>query len=203
MSEIVAAWRRSLDEIKREVTGRTLWQALDAVVPITMEGDTVILGVPHLESSMIGHLKSVTTMRIMERKLNAALGQEIKITIISGTDMADWEGVKARDSEVQHLQQREYSKAFETKAKEKLWDSTYEKLSRIYAAIPNKGLPQKRAKFLVEGVDEVAAAVNELGPELDDVGERSLARLIERIASYTDVGATEVALMVLQKLGQA
>jgi hypothetical protein len=202
MADIQAAWRGSLSGIKNEVTGRTLWQALDAVVPIVQDGDTVVLGLPGQSSSMLGHLKATPTMRAIEKGLSKALGiSTIRIEIIAGDSLADWDSVKTREEHVTRLQQEEYFKAKEVKLKEQAWESAYEQLSRIYAGITNKSLPQNRAKYLTTAVGVIVEAIETVGKDLDEVGDRSVARLIERVASYTEMDSTYIALLILQKLG--
>jgi hypothetical protein len=201
MVDFGSAWRGALDEIKKDVTGRTLWQALDSVVPILLDGDIAVLGVPHEESSVIGHLRMTQTRRVIEMKLSARLGKTVRAEIIIGETPADWQGVKDRVEQVTQLQQREYEKAHSVRERERQWEAAYEQLSRMFNAVPNKSLPQSRARYVIVGVDAIAEAIGEQG-ELDEVGDRSVARLIERVAQYAEVPPTQVALLLLRKLGE-
>ncbi len=81
------------------------------------------------------------------------------------------------------------------------WDSVYETLSRKYAATPNKSVPQNRAKFYKDGVEFLAQSRRDQ-TNLDEAGERNFARCIERLAQYSEVPSTIVALAVLQAAGE-
>ena len=81
------------------------------------------------------------------------------------------------------------------------WDSVYEQLSRRYAAINNKSLPQNRARFFDEAVAIVVEARQTM-TQFDDSTERSFARCLERIAQYTEVPSTIVGMHVLQRAGE-
>jgi hypothetical protein len=201
MSELHGAWRNALDGIKREVTGRTVWVALDSVVPIAVEGEVAVLGVPPEQSTMLGHLRATPTKRAIQRHLSEQLGRSVAVQIISGDTLDAWEKVKEREAHVTRLQEKEYEKARTTRQKDMLWEGAYEELSRIFARVSNKGLPQRRARFLVEGVNAIVEATKEQG-KLDEIGERNLARLIDRLATYAEVGSTQVGLMVLRELGE-
>ncbi|MEP0765609.1 MAG: hypothetical protein HRF45_03590 [Fimbriimonadia bacterium] len=199
MADLIGAWRVALPKVKTAVTGRTLWQALDMVVPVTMEGDLVVLGVPAQQSNLVGHLRSTPSKRAIERNLSDVLKQEVQVEIIGGDSIADWELIKTKAEHVKDLQEKEYQRSTESKARQQAWESSYEQLSRLNAAVPNKALPQNRARLLVDGLNVIVAAVREQG-DLDDLGERNMARLIERLAGYTDVPAPVVAYMVLERL---
>ncbi|GMV36457.1 MAG: hypothetical protein AMXMBFR61_09650 [Fimbriimonadales bacterium] len=200
MTNLAGAWRVALPKVKTAVTGRTLWQALDVVVPITMEDNLVVLGVPPQHSNLVGHLRSTPCKRAIEQNLSDALKKAIQVEIIGGDTIADWELIKTKAEHVKDLQEKEYQRSAASKARQEAWESSYEQLSRINAAVPNKALPQNRARLLIDGLNVIVAAAREQG-ELDDLGERNMARLIERLAGYADVPAPVVAYMVLERLG--
>ena len=81
------------------------------------------------------------------------------------------------------------------------WDTVYEQLSRRYAAVTNKSLPQNRARFFEEALELIAEA-RRTQATFDDIGERNFARCLERLAQYSEVPSTIVAIQVLQKSGE-
>lgn len=81
------------------------------------------------------------------------------------------------------------------------WDAVYEQLSRRYAAVTNKSLPQNRARFYDEAIAIVAEARQAM-TNYDDAAERSFARCLERIAQYSEVPTTIVGMHVLQRSGE-
>ena len=81
------------------------------------------------------------------------------------------------------------------------WEQIYERISREFAAVPNRSLPQNRARFFDAACAIVADARKEQ-TEYDDSNERSFARCLERIAQYTEIPSTLVAQEVLKRSGE-
>jgi len=81
------------------------------------------------------------------------------------------------------------------------WETVYEQLSRRYAAVSNKTLPQNRARFYEEAVELIAQARKEQ-TNFDDMGERNFARCLERVAQYSEVPSTLVAAEILRRVGE-
>ena len=67
--------------------------------------------------------------------------------------------------------------------------------------MPNKSLPQNRAKFLEESIQVLAGAKKAQG-NMDDLAERTFARCVERVAQYGEVPSTVVAGLVLKATGE-
>ena len=67
--------------------------------------------------------------------------------------------------------------------------------------MPNKSLPQNRARYLEESVKVMAEAKKGYG-QMDDLAERTFARCLERVAQYSEVPSTVVAQRVLQAVGE-
>ena len=81
------------------------------------------------------------------------------------------------------------------------WETVYEQLSRRYAAVTNKSMPQNRARFFEEAI-ELIAETRKQQANFDDLGERNFARCLERLAQYSEVPSTLVAVQVLQRAGE-
>lgn len=198
MHDVKAIWDECLPEIKDKVTGIGVWTALDTAVPIAYEDATFVLGLPSEQSEIAGHLRVPQVNRSIADALSLRFNQRVTPRIINGTRGADWETEKRRDAEKRRIQdqalQRERTEAKSAKS----WDTIYSDLNRAYTATPNRSLPQNRAKFLIEAVDILVEALIET-PVTDDLAERQYARCLERIAKYTELPSTFVAMKVLEK----
>ena len=201
MAEPAEIWKNSLPFIMKGVTGRGVWAALNAVHPIALDNDQLVIGVPHADSELGGHLKLPQTKRIMEVAVSQVMGRPFSIKLIDGITEADYELAKKRDAERRRLQEAEMTKMRAEMAAKSNWDTVYEQLSRRYAAVTNKSLPQNRARFFEEAVELVAQARRDQG-NYDDLGERNFARCLERLAQYSEIPSTMVAAHVLQKAGE-
>ncbi len=201
MADIVQVWQEALPAVKNSVTGVGVWTALNTCKPVAFEDGTFVLGLPYDTTELAGHLRIPSTQRTIEVQLSQALNQPIKVRVIEGTSTQDWEMVKKRDSESRRLQEQAIAKARVEAEARMSWEGLYEQLSRIYAAIPNKSLPQNRAKFYHDAVKSLADSRREQ-TQRDDLSERNFARCIERVAQYSEVNSTVVAIDVLRAAGE-
>ncbi len=201
MPELVEVWSEALPTIRNGLTGVGIWTALNLAKPIALENGTLVLGLPHTEMELSGHLRLPMTKRLIETTVSGLLGSPVNARIIDGTEYTDWEIEKRRDAEKQRLTEQSLAKQRAELSARNNWESTYELISRRYAAVPNKSLPQNRARFFEEAVSLLADA-RRSQTSWDDLGERNFSRCIERVAQYTEVPSTLVASIVLQRAGE-
>lgn len=201
MSDMATAWSEALPEVRRGVTGVGVWAALNSSRPVVLEDDIFVLGVPNESSELSGHLKMVATKMLIEREMTGRMGRPIQLRVIEGISIEDWERVKRKEVEAKRLQEAALNRARAEIEARSSWELVYEQLTRAYSAIPNRSMPQARAKFYREAIDIVANATK-TNPINDDLSERNYARCLERIAQYSEVPSVLVALAVLDRIGQ-
>jgi hypothetical protein len=201
MADMAEVWKRAVPTIQNQVSGRGVWAAINAAVPVAQEDGLLVLGLPHRDSELAGHLRIPATQRLIELILGRLSGAAVKVQIIEGTTPADYEVVKRRDVERRRLQDAQMVKMRAELESRTNWDTVYEQLSRRYAAVSNKSLPQNRARFFEEAVELIAGARKEV-TNFDDAGERSYARCLERLAQYCEVPSTIAAMHVMQRAGE-
>jgi len=190
-----------LPEVRKGVTGVGVWAALNACRAVAVEDGVLIIGLPHEDSELSGHLRVPSTKRLIEDLTARAYGKPIQVRVIDGITQADWETAKRRDSESRRLQEQAMAKAKAEAASRSSWDAIYEQVGRSFASMPNKSLPQNRAKYLEESIRVMAEAKKGYG-QMDDLAERTFARCLERVAQYSEVPSTVVAQRVLQAVGE-
>ncbi len=201
MAQVAELWEKAVPEVRQGVTGIGIWTALKTAVPIALEDDVFVLGVPHESAELGGHLRMASTSRQIEMAVTKYNGKPTKIRIIDGIEMHDWEVAKRRDIERRRMQEAEIEKAKSELLIRNSWESVYERISREYAAIPNRSLPQNRARFYDAACSIVAEARKEQ-TQHDDSNERNFARCIERVAQYTEIPSTAIAVEVLRRSGE-
>ncbi|MDI9636586.1 hypothetical protein QPK87_01570 [Kamptonema cortianum] len=198
MPDVAAAWNEALPDIMSGVTGVGVWTALKSAVPIAYEDGVVVLGLPSEDSELMGHLKLPAARSAIERTMTRVLNGSVQLTVINGTSKEDWETEKIRALERRRLQEQALARQKAEIAGGRSWDQIYEQLSRAHAAQANRSMPQNRAKYFMQAVEIVSEALRET-PVTDDLSERNFARCLERIAQYTELPSTLVALYVLEK----
>ena len=201
MQDAAEIWKQALPSIMQGVTGRGVWAALNAVKPIAFEEDLLVVGIPHSDSELAGHLRLPATKRRMEIVVSKILGKPTQVRLIDGIRESDYELAKRRDAERRRLQEAEMTKMRAELAAKSSWETVYEQLSRRYAAVTNKSLPQNRARFYEEAVALIADTRRDQ-ENFDDLGERNFARCLERLAQYSEVPGTLVAADVLRRAGE-
>jgi hypothetical protein len=201
MPDMAELWKETLPLVKQGVTGVGVWTALNACRPVVLEDNVLVLGLPHEDGELAGHLKMPQTARLIEQTASKVAGSSIKVRVIDGLAVEDWEKVKRRDVESARLQEQAMQKARVEHEARASWDGVYEQLGRKYASMLNKSLPQNRAKFLKESIATLADIRKAQGSG-DEYGERNFARCIERVAQYGEVPSGWVALQVLERAGE-
>jgi len=200
MTDMASAWSEALPEVRRGVTGVGVWAALNSSRPVVLEGDIFVLGVPNESSELSGHLRMVGTKMLIEREMTSRLGRPIQLRVIEGIQADDWERVKRKEIEARRLQEAALNRARAEIEARSSWEIIYEQLTRAYSAVPNRSMPQARAKFYREAI-EIVAAATKTNPVNDDLSERNYARCLERIAQYSEVPSVLVALAVIDRIG--
>ncbi len=201
MATVEEIWAQVLPTVKQGVTGVGVWTALNSCRPIIFADGLFVVGVPHEESELGGHLKLASTKRLIEQTLTQTLGSPIQFRTIDGISLADWDVEKRRDAEKLRLNNQAMDKLRAELTARSSWDQVYEQLSRKYASFANKSLPQNRARFFEEGVELVADA-RKAQEQHDDLQERNFARCIERLAQYSEMPSSIVAREVLLRAGE-
>jgi hypothetical protein len=201
MPELAEVWMEALPVVKNGVTGVGVWTALNLAKPVALEDNTLVLGLPHSEMELSGHLKMAATKRLIEQTVGKLVQSTITLRVIDGTEQADWDLEKRRDSEKRRLTEQSMQKLRAELTSKTSWEHVYEQLSRKFAATPNRSLPQNRARFFEEGI-AILAEARQGQQDWDDLGERNFARCVERLAQYAEVPSTLVAGLVLQKAGE-
>ena len=201
MPDAEQLWKEILPEVKKGVSGVGVWTALNNCRAIALENDTLVLGVPYELGELSGHLKVPQTKRLIEQLASAKVGAPVVARIIDGVSESDWEMAKRKDAEARRMQEHAMTKMRAELEAKQSWEGVYDQLSRRYAAVPNKSLPQNRARFYEEAVELIAEA-RKSQAEWDDLGERNFARCLERLTQYAEVPSTQVAIDVMKRAGE-
>ena len=198
MPELSEVWSEVLPDLRKAVTGVGVWAALNAARPIVVEDGLLVIGLPHSENELAGHLRMAQTRRLIETEVGRQFDASLTLRVIEGTSEEDWTTEKIRDAEKRKLNEQALARAKAELKAGVSWDGVYDRLSRRYAETANRSLPQNRAKFFLEAVDVIVEAL-QTTPITDDLAERSYARCIERVAQYSEIPSTLVAVKILER----
>lgn len=187
-------WANVVERVKDRVSNLPLWEALEHCKPIAIDGSVLVLGLDVADYRLASHLQQTAHMHAISQAVQELFGQPLQVRIIEGVTPQDWEATKNRDARVAAMKQATSARRFTEDAEVVGWDGVYEYIARLYAETPLRALPQGKARYANDALYALAEAMDTLYQEpADDVGERSLARVLERIANMADVPAPFLA----------
>jgi hypothetical protein len=195
VADIKQLWAEILPEVKDGVTGVGVWTALNQAIPVCLDENQFVMGLPSESGDLAGHLRLNQTKTLIEKLSGTKLGQPIILRVIDGSSMQDWENVKRRDAEAKRLQEQAMARQRVEIQSRSSWDTVYDQISRKNSTMGLRSLPQNRAKFTVECLELMVQSLKAM-PITDDLAERNYARCIERIAQYAELPSTYIAMMI-------
>jgi hypothetical protein len=171
--------------------------AMEAVVPITLDDNTFVCGLAPRDFPLSGHLHADQVRNTIENILRQASRRSIRFELIEGTSRSDWDAIKER-------QQRAHA-AVVAIAEKKMDEHHFEdvlvqivgELRARITAYRDRTLPQVRAELLLQIVPQLADAEEMLFAEQESHDRRRMmARAIDRVASFLEVPPLTLALEI-------
>lgn len=191
-------WSRTVNEIKKKILQPSLWQALEAVVPITLEGDLLVLGLPSELSHFSSYVHSSDNRKRIEAVLEELTGQHLNVRVIDGAGLEDWDLIKQREAIASQAQQTRLQQRAREALLEASWETLSEQVYSLFTRIPLRQLPQNRARYLKQAVATISDFLNKIPkpktPDEEERYARYLARVLDKVANLADVTGTVVAL---------
>lgn len=207
--QLTALW----DEVKRRVKtaelNRPLWRALDAAVPVTLDGRSLVIGLAGELQHEASHFEVAQNRQVIDQVLATIANKPLKLLIIDGTTMADYEGFQARQAAAEELHRKAAGEpapaafaAGEEEAEDQpgsvgaLLLQMGRELHLRYRELSNRSAATVKARFLLSALGQLYEVEQKLEfmEGTDDYKERQLARAIDRLSHLTDIDELVVAL---------
>lgn len=186
-------WANCVNQLKDRVNNRSFWEALEQTHAITIENGTLVLGIDPEQYNMASVIQQVSNMHTVHEVVRQLFGQPLQVRLIEGTVLSDWESTKARDASVAAMRQAAPAPR-SAPVGGVGWDGVTEQISRLYAQAPYRALPQGKARYANEALYLLVEAMDNLYPDdPDEHTERSLARILDRIANASEIPAPVLA----------
>jgi len=188
-------WLRAAERVKDKVIAPTLYRALELGVGLALEGDHFVVGFASPDLPMAGHIRSSQNLPIIEQSLSEVIGRRVRLRIVEGTTLQayeDWKKMQAaaEASRSVLIDRREMERQVEM-----AWEEVAEKISRGYARLHLRQLPQTKGNYIAHALEIINEAVNRYNysEESDEITKRSLARVFERLATVVEVPSSLLA----------
>lgn len=91
-------WARVFDKVRAELAVPTVWLALQAAKPLTIDGSYFVVALSHQDQYLASHLQAHQSTLAVEEALREITGRILAFRLIEGEALADWEEQKARDT---------------------------------------------------------------------------------------------------------
>jgi len=194
------AWAQIVAQVKDRVNNRSLWEALEKSTAITLEDNTLIVGLEPRYAALAAQLGVSDHRRAIEACAVKVVGRPTAFRLIEGHTLEDWSATKLRDRVVAARRDAEAERREQPAIDTATWDGLFEQAARSFSAMTLRQLPQTKARYLSEMLYALSDNMDRLMPEEpDEASERMLARVIDRVAGNAEVPATMVA-MELERL---
>ncbi len=92
-------WARVFQIVRQNLAVPTVWLAMQAVRPLTIDGNYFVAGLPRKDEHFAAHLQDNSASTAIEDALRSVTGRILAFRLISGDTLADWEAQKALDED--------------------------------------------------------------------------------------------------------
>jgi hypothetical protein len=186
-------WANCVNQLKDRINNRSFWEALEHTRAITIENGTLVLGLEAEEYTRASIINQVSMLHTVHEVVRQMFGQPLKVRIIEGVGLADWEAAKVQDASMAAMKVAAPAPRTVALAASG-WDAVTEQLSRLYAEAPFRALPQGKARYANEALYILVEAMDNLYLDgADEPTERNLARVLDRIANASEIPAAVLA----------
>lgn len=198
--DLNALWKYVTDRVKAQVTMPGLWRAMEAAKPVALDGDLLVMGFGPSEGHQGGLLMDHRHKNMIEQVLEQATRKRLRLHVMAGETLEEWEAYKAAQVEAVKLQQQA-KQQFQAEAEAgQSWEAVGEQLIRRFSGMTNRGLASVQARFLDDAIDTLAEAYGRLMPaDPDEHAERNYSRALERVSERVGVPAAMIGQLVIAK----
>lgn len=199
--DLDALWNWVVAEIKKETSTPSFWRSLESARPLTLENrEELILGFDESQGHNAGLLTNDKNKNHIEQILERATKVRLRIRVIHGTTMEDWEAEKRIQAEGARMVQQNRQQVRQQAQAGDSWENIGEQLVRRYNDYPNRMLASAQGRFLSEAVTTLSEAHTRLmGDPPTEEQDRNYARVLERIGERIRVPPPMIAYLVNER----
>jgi len=176
-----------------------VYDAINAAVPITIDGNVLILGISNEQLHQKGLLDTPDQRNVIEATLSQLFKREFTYEVIAGTTLDDYRLVKERRAQAAEVAQRKASEEIQKRGVRRSIDAVTGEIQQRYSRVEYRQFPQHQARFLRDCLPLLVSTLDELeesGQAGSDEVERQLARLYDKLSVWTNMPAAVIALEV-------
>jgi len=201
---VQALWEQVNQAVRRGPINRSLWEAVEAAVPLTIDEDVMILGFEPKNMRHASYIETtVNKTRILEI-VQARTGKRLDLRCIEGADKEAWERAKSREQESEQRARDAFESRQVHATSLQSWEDLGSRLQNLYSRAEARRLALVQAQMLVKSLPliyEVDSEVRRRDPEGEYIHNRELNRVFDRVGTFCELSPTQVALEYLRYRG--
>lgn len=200
MRSAAELWQQMKPIIRRRMSFTPdAWRGVEAAVPITIEGTTLVLGLSEENEPFRSYLETQTMTALIREILKELTGEEMTVLVIPGTTEDDWKRYKARQEYIKRLSTQTAEATVKQVREHRDWMWLSNQIAQAHAHLPHRQYDFVKARFLLDWVDKIAEFTEEFlasNPQGLDEVVRELERLCQRMAGMLNTSAVVVGLEI-------
>jgi len=171
--------------------------AMEAAVPIVFESDTFVLGYTARDFPLSNALVPDQVKNTIEGILRQAARRHVRLEVIEGTTLDEWEDIKERRRLAQEAVIAMAEREFSEQQVEDVLNQVISEIRHRISAQRDRSLPHVRAQLMLDIIPSFSDAIEMLFPDLETHdARRSVGRALDRISSFLDVPPINFAVEV-------
>ena len=214
-------WMTVAGRVRQEIADPTVWLAMRAVQPLTIDGSFFVAALPPQEEYLAVHLLNNQTTTAIEDALKEAAGRILAFRLVIGTSVAAWDAEKTREAGAAaepaadpfldiptvlptDLVPTAPRPTLAEAAREvaPTWEKLSERLNHGYKTAPFVKYPHGQAQFVLTAVkiisDTMDVQMPPAGAPRDEYQERQLAKIVERLSGIINLDPLFISLELLR-----
>jgi hypothetical protein len=169
---------------------------MEAARPIVIEGEELILGFSGAEGHQSGLLLDARNRNVIEQVIERATRKRLRLRVITGETLQDWEAYRASQAEAARLQQQSREQYQKRTEAAQTWDAVAELLIRKFSGLEHRNLASVQGAYLAESVEVLAEAYGRLMSAPSEMDERNYSRALDRVSERVGVSSSLIAYLV-------
>lgn len=195
--DLNALWKYVTDQVKHRTTQPTLWRSMEGARPLIIEDDELILGYQAELSMQAGLMMDVQNKNLIEQVIESATRKRLRIRVIDGETLADWEALKQLQVEAKRLQEQSRLQYQQQVKSGDSWEAVAEQLVRKYSNTSNRTLSSVQGRYLDDAIAVLSDAYGRLmGDTPSELDERAYSKALDRVSERAMVPSSLIAQMV-------
>ncbi len=194
-------WKQMTELLHKGDLKPPLWEAVDAVTPLTVDGDILVVGLEPAQMHHAGYIRTSQNKSLLQDLLEQVAGRRLDIRVISGVTVASWERIKEREmAGVEEVAAGARTRTIQKEART-IWRQGAESVMAIFTGTRARARGTDLARLMMEAIQkayQVEQAARKEAPDDEELHDQQVNRIIDRIATYCNVSPTVVALEYLR-----